>query len=162
MEAAWTLNLLLHRPHLSPHSNRSYSNYLKKCAMATFILLKRCYQTIDRYDKEQTLPLETSGALRRLFENAYAHSLASFMAWDIKATLLCAHSPTVFINPEPCSASAWDCPCIKTSCDLNSAYIATYLRSCLEVSSSNCDIYTYKPHVISVKMCVYRQCQLIS
>ena len=37
-----------------------------------------------------------------VFDNA---SLAVAMARGIKATLLCAHGPTVLTNPEPCSAS---------------------------------------------------------
>ena len=32
-------------------------------------------------------------------------SLAVAMARGIKATLLCAHGPTVLTNPEPCSAA---------------------------------------------------------
>ena len=37
---------------------------------------------------------------RRSFDNA---SLAVAMARGIKATLLCAHGPTVLTNPQPCS-----------------------------------------------------------
>ena len=38
----------------------------------------------------------------RSIDNA---SLAVAMARGIKATLLCAHGPTVLTNPEPCSAA---------------------------------------------------------
>ena len=50
----------------------------------------------------------------RLFNNA------SSMAWGSKATLLCAHSPTVLTNPEPCSACRLSlhprCAFIATGC----------------------------------------------
>ena len=74
------------------------------------------------YDKEQTLPLASLEALwiapvpaqqaglskraallRRSFDRQNA-SLAVAMARGIKATLLCAHGPTVPTNPEPCSS----------------------------------------------------------
>ena len=75
-------------------------------------LLKRCYRTTDRHDKEQTSPLasleaqwlvpfERTALSRLSFDNA---SLAVAMARGIKATLLCAYGPTVLTNPEPCSA----------------------------------------------------------
>ena len=51
-------------------------------------------------------PLETHGASRRSFDRQNA-SLAVAMARGIKATLLCAHGPTVLTNPEPCSAMGW-------------------------------------------------------
>ena len=73
------------------------------------------------FDKEQTSPLtslearwlasfERAALLCQSFDNA---SLAVAMALGIKATLLCAHGPTVLTNPEPCSA------------DFLSAFVAT-------------------------------------
>ena len=86
------------------------------CNGNVLTLLERCYRTTDRY--EQTSPLTSLEArwlapaqarlskraalLRRSFDNA---SLAVAMARGIKATLLCAHGPTVLTNPEPCSAA---------------------------------------------------------
>ena len=46
--------------------------------------------------------LKRAVLLRLLFDNV---SLAVAMARGIKATLLCAHGPTVLTNPEPCSAA---------------------------------------------------------
>ena len=94
-----------------------------KYAMATFSL---CFNVITGLltgmTKNQTLPLASLQALWlapapaqqasfskraalscRSFDQQNA-SLAVAMARGIKATLLCAHGPTVLTNPEPCSA----------------------------------------------------------
>ena len=86
-------------------------------------LLEHCYRTTDRYDKEQTSPLasleaqwlalapfERVALSRQSFDDA---PLAVVMVRGIKATLLCAHGPTVLTNSEPCSV------------DFLSAFIAT-------------------------------------
>ena len=86
------------------------------CNGDVLALLERCYQTTDRYDKEQILPLASLEAqwlapvpAQQASRNAQRFrannaSLAVARARGIKATLLCAHGPTVLTNPEPCSA----------------------------------------------------------
>ena len=92
------------------------------CNGDVLALLERRYRTTDWCDKEQTLPLASLEALwlvpapaqqaglskraallRRSFDRQNA-SLAVAMARGIKATLLCAHGPTVLTNPERYSA----------------------------------------------------------
>ena len=106
MEAEWTLNLylLLQRPH---PSLQAAGLAPIKCAMATFSLCSNVTTGLLT-GMIKNIPYLAScftwGSVATCSAGLLKYAVLSIsMAWGIKATLLCAHGPTILTNPEPCS-----------------------------------------------------------